>query len=81
MPKGFEIGHPKLGGIKKNQKQFKTLLKEERRAVFDAKISKKWEKVIDSLRPEYVADQFIGKAQENINLNAKVEQRIISIDE
>ena len=60
----YTKGAPKpIGsGIKKGQKQLKTLLKEERRAMFDARISAKWEKVIDNLKPEYVADQFIGKA-------------------
>ncbi len=69
---------PANSGIKKGQKQLKTLLRDERRAMFDARISAKWEKVIDSLKPEYVADQFIGKPQENI----KVElTKIVSIDE
>jgi len=77
------IGFPKpIGsGLKKGQKLLKTLLKEERRALFDARISAKWEKVIDSLKPEYVADQFIGKAQENINIQGELKTKIISVDE
>ena len=78
-PKGAP--KPAGSGIKKGQKQFKTLLKEERRATFDAKISKKWDKLIDQLRPEYVADQFIGKAQENINLSGEITSKVISVDE
>lgn len=76
-PIGFP--KPKKSGIKKGQKQFKTLLKEQRRAVFDAKISAKWDKLIDSLKPEYVADQFMGKAEENINMEVKT--KIVSVDE
>lgn len=79
----YPLGAPKpIGsGIKKGQKQLKTLLKEERRAMFDARISAKWEKVIDNLRPEYVADQFIGKAQENIKLLGEITSKIVSVDE
>ena len=78
-PKGAP--KPEGSGIKKGQKQFKTLLQEERRAVFDARISAKWEKVIDSLKPEYVADQFIGEAPKTLNINANVKAKIVSIDE
>lgn len=81
MPFTKGMTRPANAGIKKGKKQFKTLLKEERRALFDAKISEKWEKVINLLRPEYIADQFIGKAQENINLNADIKAKVISIDE
>lgn len=48
-------------GRKKGAKNRKTLLMEERRAIFDNRISQKWEKVIDKLPPSYVADQYIGK--------------------
>jgi hypothetical protein len=58
----FQKGHP--GYKKKGTKHKVTLLKEERRALFDAKVSEKWERTIDELRPEYVADQFMGKPVE-----------------
>ena len=57
---GNPAGKPK--GIKNRE----TLLKEERRAIFDAKVSQKWEEIIDELSPHYVADQFIGKAPETV---------------
>ena len=72
---------PEGSGIKKGQKQLKTLLKEERRAMFDARISRRWEKVIDSLKAEYVADQFIGKAPTPIEHSGEVTSKIISVDE
>ena len=53
-------------GRKKGAKNRKTLLQEERRAMFDNKISQKWEKIIDELRPEYIADQYLGKAPDVI---------------
>ena len=58
----FQKGHP--GYKKPGTKNTKTLLMEERRAIFDARISAKWEKVIDKLPPTYVADQYIGKPVE-----------------
>lgn len=64
----FRKGHKKMGGKKKGTKNKITLLKEERRAIFDKKVSKKWEATIDKLKPEYVADQFMGKAQDNVNI-------------
>jgi len=56
------------GGMPKGKKIRDTLKREERRAVFDEKISQKWEETIDKLKPEYVADQFMGKPQENVNV-------------
>lgn len=60
----FIKGHP--GYKKKGTKHRETLLKEERRAIFEARISQKWEEVIDQLRPEYIADQYLGKAPEKM---------------
>ena len=51
-------------GRKPGSKNHVTLLKEERGARFDQKISEKWDEIIDKLPPVYVADQFIGKATE-----------------
>ena len=70
---------PEGSGIKKGQKQFKTLEKEARRAVFDEKVSKKWLKLIDDLKPEYVADQFMGEAPKTLNI--EVTSKVISVDE
>lgn len=63
MPRGFQPGN-KLGGRTPGSKNRTTLLKEERRAIFEARVSQKWEETIDKLRPEYIADQFLGKAVE-----------------
>ena len=61
---GFQKGHP--GYKKKGTKHRETLLREERRAIFEDKISQKWEEIIDQLRPEYIADQYLGKAPDKI---------------
>ena len=69
----FQKGHEKFGGKEKGSKNKVTLLQEERRAIFDKKISEKWDKTIDKLPPVYVADQFMGKAQEKIDITTKGE--------
>ncbi len=65
----FQKGHP--GFKKKGTKHRETLLKEERRAIFEARISQKWEEIIDQLRPEYVADQYLGKAPDSLDITTK----------
>lgn len=65
------MGNPNIPpgpGRPKGLKNKSTLEKEARRAMFDKKISDKWEEIIDKLPPTYVADQFIGKAKEVIEL-------------
>lgn len=57
---GNPAGKPK--GIKNKE----TLLREERRAMFDAEISKRWLNVIEQLPPTYIADQFLGKAPDKV---------------
>ena len=59
--KGFQKGN-KLACVNKGKKTMPTLLKEQRRAMFDQEISEKWLETINKLKPEYVADQFMGKA-------------------
>lgn len=71
--KGFIKGQSgNIKGKPKGCKNRETLLREERRAIFDKKISEKWEKTIDKLKPEYVADQFMGKAEEKIAMKVDV---------
>ena len=41
---------------------------EERRAMFDKEISQVWIDKIKRLRPEYIADQFMGKAPDVVKL-------------
>ena len=62
----FQKGHH--GYKKKGTKNKETLLKEERRAIFDAEASKKWKATINKLKPEYVADQFMGKAPDEVRV-------------
>ena|SRR3990167_4297531 len=66
----FKAGHP--GYKKRGTKHKETLLKEERRAIFDEEISKKWKNTINQLKPEYVADQFMGKAPDELIVRAPV---------
>ena len=75
----FTKGHKLARGRIKGSKNRTTILKEERRAIFDERVSQKWERTIDKLKPEYVADQFMGKAQENINV--KVFKPFKKLDE
>ena len=43
-----------------------TLLKEERRAIFDQRVSERFIETIDGARPEYLLDQFLGKAPDTL---------------
>ena len=66
----FQKGHkgnPKGRG--KGALNKETLTKLERRAVFDKKISEKWEQTIDKLNPEYIANQFMGTAPTKVDLS------------
>ena len=66
-----QSGNPK--GMARGTKHRKTLLQEERRAIFDEQVSQKWEETIDKLKPEYVADQFLGKAPEELVVKGAIE--------
>lgn len=74
----FTQGTPKpaTSGIKKGQKQHKTLLKEERRAMFDAEISKVFFQRIKDAKAEYVLDQFIGKAPDESKVVVEVKKYV-----
>ena len=54
----FQMGHS--GYKPRGVKHKATLEKEQRRAIFDARVSQKWEETIEKLKPEYIADQFMG---------------------
>lgn len=62
-----------MGGRPKGSKNRETLLREERRAIFEARASEKWEEIIDKLPPQYVADQFMGKAPDLLDVTTKGE--------
>lgn len=68
----FQKGHPgfKLKGTKNKS----TLLKEERRAIFDEEISKVWKEKIAQMRAEYVGDQFMGKAEDKSVVRIESEE-------
>ncbi len=68
-PKGnkYSPGRPK------GSKNRETLLREERRAIFENKISQKWEEIIDQLPATYVADQYLGKAPDKLDVTTKEE--------
>ena len=68
----FVKGHP--GGLRKGKKNKSTILKEERRAIFDAEVSKMFIEKIQEARPEYLLDQYLGKAPDILNVDAKVER-------
>lgn len=68
----FQKGN-KLGGRTKGARNKSTLLKEERRAVFDAEVEKMFINKIREARPEYLLDQFLGKAPDKIEFEDKTE--------
>lgn len=73
-----QSGNP--DGRPKGAKGKATLLKEERRAIFDSEVSKRWLEVIGQLPPQYLADQFLGKAPDKTELsgNLKTTQDLTS---
>lgn len=60
----FIKGHP--GYKKVGTKHKDTLLKEERRAVFDQEVSKMFLDTIKKAPPAYLLDQFLGKSPDKI---------------
>lgn len=73
--KGNKLGEGRPKGLKNKT----TLLKEERRAIFDEEVSKLWKVTILKLlknEPKYVSDQFIGKAKEVITHEGEVKLKI-----
>jgi len=74
----FKKGDPKPpgSGMQKGMKIRPTLLREERRAIFDAEISQVFEEKIQAARPEYVLDQYLGKpAETHVNVNIDATER------
>lgn len=59
-----ESGNPK--GKPLGAKNKTTLDKEQRRALFEELVSEKFEKLVHQAKPEYLLDQFIGKATDKI---------------
>lgn len=76
----FQKGHKLATGRPAGSKNVTTLLKEERRAAFEAYASENWQKIMEQLPPTYIADQFMGKAAEEININTKMIKVSLSAD-
>ncbi len=70
----------KLGGRHKGSKNKKTLLMEERRAIFEHQVSQEWENTIRKLPPTYIADQFMGKAPEKIEHSGEIKTTSLPLE-
>lgn len=76
MPKGLKGFQPGLSGNPNGRPlgslNKTTLLKEERRAIFDEVVSQVYVKTILDAKPEYLLDQFLGKAPDKVEVDAVV---------
>lgn len=70
----FQKGHKLATGRPIGSKNRSTLLQEERRAIFDEQVSQMWEETVKKLRPEYIADQFMGTATKKVDVTTKGEK-------
>jgi hypothetical protein len=66
----FHKGHP--GYKKLGTKNKETLIKEERRALFDQWVSGTWQDTVSKLPPTYIADQFMGKATDKLEVSGEI---------
>lgn len=48
-----------------------TLLKEERRAIFEEEVQKVFIETIHKARPEYLLDQYLGKAPDKVEIKTE----------
>jgi len=69
----FTKGHKLSKGRPEGAKNKTTILKEERRAIFEQRVSEKFLETIDKARPEYLLDQFLGKAPDKLDVTTKGE--------
>lgn len=74
-----QSGNP--AGKPKGTKNGATLLREERRAQFDAWASANWQALMPKLPPTYVADQFLGKAPDITKMEVTDTTRELSQEE
>lgn len=63
----MRMNMPPGPGRPKGSKNKTTLDKEQRRILFEELVSDKFEKLVEKAKPEYLLDQFIGKAKETID--------------
>lgn len=76
----FQKGHKFAKGRIAGSKNKTTLLMEERRAMFENEVSAMWLKTIQKLPPTYIADQFMGKAPDEVNVTAAVTTSTLSAE-
>ncbi len=69
----FTKGHEKVGGKTKGTLNRETIAKEERRAIFDAEVSRVFIEKIHQARPEYLLDQFLDKAKDKLDVTLTEE--------
>lgn len=77
----FTKGHKLATGRPPGSKNKETLVKEERRAIFEQRASERWEDIIDKLPPTYIADQFMGKAPDKIEHSIETKEPAPEIKE
>lgn len=70
-PKGL----PKTGGRQVGSLNKETINKLERRAVFEKEVSAMFVDTIKKARPEYLLDQFLGKAADKLEIDATVNEK------
>ncbi len=66
-----QSGNP--AGKKPGTLNGETLTKLERRAMFDKLVSQRWEQIVSELPPSYIADQYLGKATDKLELSGEVD--------
>lgn len=72
----FQKGHKLAKGRPVGSKNTATLLKEERRAIFEHEVTQVFIETIHKARPEYLLDQYLGKAAEEVNLKADIKSEL-----
>lgn len=67
-------------GRPKGSKNAATIEKERRRELFDEEVAKMFQQMIRKARPEYLIDQYMGKAPESIDLTSDGEKLTVVLN-